>query len=121
MAKEIDYLSDDYRAWIEASPLAALATIGAGGLDASPRGDRGHLVVVADSKTLYLPDRRGNNRLDSLRNIIEDPRVALLFLLPGLGETLRVNGRARLSVNPELCQSLAIKGKVPRSVIVNRG
>lgn len=95
-----------------------LATVGAGGLDASPRGDRGHLVVVADSKTLYLPDRRGNNCLDSLRNIIEDPRVALLFLLPGLGETLRVNGQARLSVNPELCQSLAIDGKLPRSVIV---
>lgn len=84
--KEVSFVHPHYRALIEASPFAVLATCGPGGLDASPRGDRPGFVVVQDEKTLLLPDRRGNNRIDSLRNLIADPRVALLFLIPGVGE-----------------------------------
>lgn len=116
--KEIDRISPEYRAYIEASPFVTLATAGPEGLDCSPRGDRPGFVRVADEKTLLLPDRRGNNRIDSLRNILRDPRVALLFLLPGLGNTLRVNGRARLSIDPELLTSFAVEEKPPRSVAV---
>ncbi|WP_300296996.1 pyridoxamine 5'-phosphate oxidase family protein [Ferrovibrio sp.] len=116
--KEIDYISPEYRACIEASPFLVLATAGPEGLDCSPRGDKPGFVRVADEKTLLLPDRRGNNRIDSLRNILQDPRVGLLFLLPGLGNTLRVNGRARLSIAPELLASFAMEEKAPRSVAV---
>jgi PPOX class probable FMN-dependent enzyme len=73
---------------------------------------------VHDEKTLMIPDRRGNNRIDSLRNLIDDPRVALLFLIPGCGETIRVNGRAQICTDPELCKSFTMEGKVPRCVIV---
>jgi PPOX class probable FMN-dependent enzyme len=100
--KEVDRITPHYRAYIEASPFATLATSGPEGLDCSPRGDKPGFVRVADEKTLMLPDRRGNNRIDSLRNIVRDPRVALLFLVPGVGNTLRVNGRAHLSVEPDL-------------------
>ena len=93
IAKEIDYIHPHYRAMIEASPFMVLATSGPEGLDASPRGDPAGFVHVLDDKTLLIPDRRGNNRIDSLRNIIRDDRVALLFLIPGVGETLRVNGQ----------------------------
>jgi PPOX class probable FMN-dependent enzyme len=116
--KEIDYISPEYRAYIEASPFVTLATAGPEGLDCSPRGDRSGCVRVADEKTLLLPDRRGNNRIDSLRNIVGDPRVGLLFLLPGLGNTLRVNGRAKLSIDPDLLASFAVEEKAPRSVAV---
>src|SRR5436190_14666131 len=85
--KEIDYISPHYRAFIEAAPFLALATCGPEGLDCSPRGDAAGFVRVHDPKTLLLPDRRGNNRIDSLRNLIVDPRLALLFLIPGIGET----------------------------------
>ena len=95
-----------------------LATAGPGGLDASPRGDPAGFVVVENPKTLLLPDRRGNNRVDSLANIVSDPRVALLFLIPGIGETLRVNGRADISIEPALLQRFAVDGKEPRSVLV---
>ncbi|WP_374303545.1 pyridoxamine 5'-phosphate oxidase family protein [Ferrovibrio sp.] len=117
-AKEIDHISPEYRAYIEASPFVTLATSGPEGLDCSPRGDKPGFVRVADEKTLLLPDRRGNNRIDSLRNIVRDPRVGLLFLLPGLGNTLRVNGRARLSIDPDLLASFAVEEKAPRSVAV---
>ena len=115
--KEVDSLRPVYRRWIEASPFAVLATVGPGGLDASPRGDPAPLVTVLDEHTLLLPERRGNNRIDSLRNIVADPRVALLFLIPGVGETMRVNGRARLTVAPELLQRLAMHGAPPQCVI----
>ena len=119
LVKETAHLTPAYRALIEASPFAALATSGPEGLDCSPRGDRpGQLVRVHDDRTLLLPDRRGNNRTDSLRNILRDPRVGLLFLLPGSGTTLRVNGRAHLSVEPDLLASFAVDGSAPRSVIV---
>lgn len=116
--KEMDWLHPHYAAIIKASPFAILATSGPGGLDASPRGDPSGLVEILDDKTLLLADRRGNNRLDSLRNIIADPRVALLFLVPGVGETLRVNGAAEISVAPDLMERLAVAGKEPRSVLV---
>src|SRR3712207_5299507 len=117
LLKEADRLVPKYRALIEASPFAALATHGPEGLDCSPRGDGPGFVRIRDDKTLLLPDRRGNNRIDSLRNIVRDPSVALLFLIPGIGETLRVNGRAVISVEPDLLESFAIDGKAPKSVI----
>lgn len=116
--KEADRITDDYRKLIEASPFAVLATSGPEGLDCSPRGDPRGFVRVADSKTLMLPDRRGNNRIDSLRNIVRDPRVALLFFIPGVGTTMRVNGRAHLSTDEELCASFAMEGKNPKCVVV---
>ena len=110
----------EYRALIEASPFLALATRGPEGLDCSPRGDGPGFVRVEDEKTLLLPDRRGNNRIDSLNNIVRDPGVALLFLIPGIGETLRVNGRAVISVEPAMLESFAVDGKAPKSVIGSR-
>ena len=116
--KELDHLNPEYRAVIEASPFAALATVGPEGLDCSPRGDAGEVVRIADTKTLLMPDRRGNNRADSLRNIVGDPRVALLFLIPGSGSTLRVNGRAELRTDEDLLLAFRMEGKPPRCVIV---
>ena len=116
--KEVDRITPHYRALIEASPFVALATSGPEGLDCSPRGDKPGFVRVLDDRTLALPDRRGNNRIDSLRNIIRDPRVALLFLIPGSGTTFRVNGRAVVSADPELLASLAVDGQPPRTAIV---
>ncbi len=117
-AKDVAYLTPEYAQFVAASPFVALATSGPEGLDCSPRGDFAGFVRVVDSKTLIMPDRRGNNRVDSLRNIVRDPRIALLFLVPGVGNTLRVNGRAVLCVEPSLCESFAVDGKAPRSVIV---
>jgi PPOX class probable FMN-dependent enzyme len=118
LVKEVDYITPHYRAFIEASPFCVLATSGPEGLDCSPRGDKPGFVRVADERTLYLLDRRGNNRTDSLKNILRDPRVGLLFLIPGCNETLRVNGRAHLSIAPELLDSFAVEEKAPRSVMV---
>jgi len=118
--KEIDYLHPHYQRLIAASPFFVLATGGPGGMDASPRGDAPGFVVVEDEKTLLIPDRRGNNRVDSLRNIIANPRVALLFLVPGVGETLRVNGRAEICTDPALLARFSVESKLPRSVLVIR-
>lgn len=118
LIKELDHVHPHYRALIEAAPFAILATSGPDGLDASPRGDPAGFVTVADDKTLLIPDRRGNNRIDSLRNILADPRVALLFLIPGVGETLRVNGRASISIDPDLLARFSMHDKPPRSVLV---
>jgi PPOX class probable FMN-dependent enzyme len=118
IVKEIDHINPHYRKFIEAAPFFALATCGPEGLDCSPRGDAPGFVRVADAKTLHIPDRRGNNRIDSLRNIISDPRVALLFLIPGVGETIRVIGRASISTDPALTQSFIVNDKTPRTVIV---
>src|SRR6516165_4325327 len=118
LAKEIDHVSDHYRAFIEAAPFFALATVGPEGLDCSPRGDAAGFVRIHDERTLLIPDRRGNNRIDSLRNIVRDPRVALLFLIPGVSETMRINGRAALSTDPELLESFRVDGKAPRCIIV---
>jgi PPOX class probable FMN-dependent enzyme len=116
--KVADHITPHYRALIERSPFAALATCGPEGLDCSPRGDLAGVVRIHDEKTLMMPDRRGNNRVDSLRNIVRDPRVGLLFLLPGSGSTLRVNGYALVSADTDLLASFEIEGKVPRTVIV---
>ena len=118
LTKEIDHVNATYRALIEAAPFFALATSGPDGMDCSPRGDAPGFVRVADEKTVLIPDRRGNNRIDSLRNIVRDPRVALLFLIPGCGETLRINGRAAISTDPALTQSFVVDGKAPRIVLI---
>ena len=118
LVKVTDRIVAPYRRLIEASPFFVLATNGPHGLDCSPRGDAAGFVRVADERTLLIPDRRGNNRIDSLRNIVRDPRVALLFLIPGVGETLRVRGRAAISVEPTLIESFVTEGKPPRSVVV---
>lgn len=107
-----------YRVLIDKSPFAALATCGPEGLDCSPRGDLPGFVRVHDETTLMMPDRRGNDRVDSLRNIVRNPRVALLFLIPGSGSTLRVNGRAQVSTDADLLASFRMDGKAPRTVIV---
>jgi PPOX class probable FMN-dependent enzyme len=116
--KEVPYVHPQYQALIEASPFAILATVGPDGLDTSPRGDPPGFVVVEDEKTLLMPERRGNNRVDSLSNIVADPRVALLFLIPGIGETLRVNGKAHISVDPALLQRFPMNGNLPKCVLV---
>ncbi|MGH3090259.1 MAG: pyridoxamine 5'-phosphate oxidase family protein [Rubrobacteraceae bacterium] len=119
MRKQIDYLDEGCRTFLAASPFFLLATFGVDGADCSPRGDGpGFVGIEDDGKTLLIPDRAGNNRIDSLRNIVENPRVGLLFLVPGVTYTLRVNGTARLSVEPGLIEHFAVKGKAPRSVIV---
>ncbi|WP_445490339.1 pyridoxamine 5'-phosphate oxidase family protein [Rhodopseudomonas sp. RCAM05734] len=119
-AKVADWVTPSYRRLIEASPFAALATMGPEGLDCSPRGDLPGFVRVHDDRTLMLPDRRGNNRVDSLRNIVRDSRVALLFLIPGAGTTLRVNGHAHVSADPDLLASFEVDRKAPRTVVVMR-
>lgn len=118
LQKEVAFIHPHYRALIEASPFCVLATAGPGGLDASPRGDPAGFAAVQDEHTLLLPERRGNNRVDSLRNIVADPRVALLFLIPGVGETLRVNGRASITIAPDLLQRFPVDGKLPTCVLV---
>ncbi len=117
-AKEISKLTPHYRQLIAASPFMLLATSGSEGLDCSPRGDGKGFVRVINDTTLAIPDRRGNNRIDSLRNIIRDPRVALLFLIPGSGTTFRVNGTARITTDAKLLKSFAVEDKEPRSVVI---
>lgn len=115
--KEIDHIDENYAALIAASPFFVLATHGPEGLDCSPRGDLPGFVTVRDAKTLLIPDRKGNNRLDSLKNILFDDRIGMLFMIPGYGETLRVNGRASLSCDPELCGLFEMAGKLPATVM----
>lgn len=118
--KELDHLTPHYRRFIEVSPFVILATAGPNGegLDCSPRGDPAGFVRIVDDKTVMIPDRRGNNRVDSLRNIVVDGRIALLFLIPGIGGTFRINGRAKLVTDPELCASFTMEGKPARCVLV---
>ncbi len=118
LTKEIDYISVGYRKFIEATPFVIVATSGSDGLDCSPRGDPPGFVRVRDRNTVLVPDRRGNNRIDTLRNLVADPRISLLFLIPGVGETLRINGHAEIVTDPELCESFALHGKAPVSVLV---
>ena len=118
LVKEVNWITPEYRVLIEASPFVALATCGPEGLDCSPRGDKAGFVRVHDERTLMLPDRHGNNRVDSLRNVIREPRVGLLFLIPGAGTTLRINGTAVVSTDAQLLQSFTVENKAPRSVLV---
>ena len=117
LTKEIDYINDEYAVFIEKSPFVVIASTGPEGLDCSPRGDPAGFVAIRDRKTVLMPDRRGNNRLDTLRNIVRDPRVSLLFLIPGVRETLRINGQATISVDPSLLERFAMGSKPARSVI----
>ena len=116
--KEIDHISDHYRMFVDASPFVVVATAGPEGLDCTPRGDPADFVRVADRHTVMLPDRRGNNRIDTLHNLVRDPRISLLFLIPGIGRTLRINGRAVIRIDLELRETFKMEGKIPRSVIV---
>ncbi|KGD94485.1 MULTISPECIES: pyridoxamine 5'-phosphate oxidase family protein [Rhizobium/Agrobacterium group] len=118
LVKVTKVLTPEYRRMIEASPFLALATVGPEGLDCSPRGDLGGAVRVQDEATLLLPDWRGNNRIDSLVNIVRDPRVALMFLIPGSNTAMRINGHAVVSVEPTLLNSFEMDGRHPRSVTV---
>ena len=118
ITKELDHISDHYRAFIDKAPFVVIASAGPEGLDASPRGDPAPIVRVLDAKTIALPDRRGNGRIDTLKNIVRDGRVALLFVIPGVGETLRINGRAHLTTDPELCESFTMQGKAPTTVAI---
>lgn len=115
--KEVDHIHPIYRPFIEASPLAVLATAGPGGLNATARGDPAGFIHIEDEHTLILPDRQGNNRVDSLRNILADPRVALLFFIPGVGETLRVNGTGKIIACPDYLDRFAVSGKPPKTVL----
>lgn len=116
--KQLDYLDAYGRQLIAASPLMMLATNGPNGVDCSPRGDYPGFAEVLDEKTILLPDRRGNNRLDSLKNIVQNPAVGLLFFFPGLFETFRVNGKAVISTRPDLLERFVHEGKKPRTVLV---
>jgi uncharacterized protein len=116
--KQLDRLDELCRAFIARSPMVLIGTQGEQMADTSPRGDMPGFVLVADDHTLLIPDRRGNNRLDSLRNIVGNPAVGLLFLIPGINETFRVNGTAVLSRDPALTASFAVDGKEPRLVLV---
>ena len=118
LQKEVSFVHHHYRALIEVSPFVVIATNGPDGLDASPRGDPPGFVIVEDEQTLLWPERRGNNRADSLRNLLSDPRIALLFLIPGLGETLRVNGQASISIEPSLMERFSVEGRLPKCVLI---
>jgi PPOX class probable FMN-dependent enzyme len=120
LVKELDHIIPEYAAFIEASPFVALATAGPEGLDCSPRGDLAGFVRIHDPWTLMMPDRHGNNRADSLKNIIRDRRIGLLFLVPGSGTTLRVNGEAHVTDDAALCETFAVEGKAARTVTVIR-
>ena len=118
IAKEIDYISPHYKTFIDKAPFVVVATVGPEGLDCSPRGDPPGFVRVRDANTVLIPDRRGNNRIDGLRNLVRDPRISLLFMIPGINNTLRINGRAEITVDPLLCASFAMHGKAPKTVLV---
>jgi hypothetical protein len=116
--KVTPHLTPAYRAWIDRSRFCVLTTVGPEGTDGSPRGDEGPVAIVLDPRTLALPDWHGNNRIDSLRNIVRDGRVSLMFLVPGANNALRVNGTARLTADDTLRRRFARKDKLPRTVIV---
>lgn len=117
--KETDHVNAAGRAFIAASSFVVIATGGPHGLDCSPKGDApGFIEVSEDGRTLLIPDRRGNNRIDGLKNLVDDPRIALLFFVPGSNDTFRVNGRARISADPALTQRFAVAGKAPTTVTV---
>ncbi|HEV8016862.1 MAG TPA: MSMEG_1061 family FMN-dependent PPOX-type flavoprotein [Stellaceae bacterium] len=117
--KELDHVDALGRAFIAASPFVVMATGGAQGLDCSPKGDQpGFVAVSDDGKALMIPDRPGNNRIDGLKNLIEDPRIGLIFFVPGANETYRVNGRAHITTDPALRRRFAVGGKEPQTVIV---
>ncbi len=118
VVKVTDRLTPAYRSWIDRSRFLVISTVGPEGVDGSPRGDAGPVVEIADETTLLLPDRRGNNRIDTLRNIVRDGRVALMFFVPGSDNVIRVNGAAAVSADPAITARFEQGDKHPRSVIV---
>jgi len=117
--KQLDHVNEAGRAFIAASPFLVLATGGRQGLDYSPKGDQpGFVKVAEDGRTLFIPDRRGNNRIDGLKNLTEDPRIGLIFFVPGVNETYRVNGRAKISQDADLKRRFAVNGKEPATIMV---
>jgi len=118
LVKEVAQIIPHYQAFIKASPFCTLATVADEGMDCTPRGDQPGFVRVHDPHTLMMPDRHGNNRTDSLANIVRDPRIALCFLVPGSNSCLRVNGTAYISIDEKLLESFAVDGKSPRSVVI---
>lgn len=116
--KTLAGLDKHCRNFIAASPFLVIGSSAADGADVSPKGDVPGFVAVLDDNTLLIPDRRGNNRVDTLDNILENPCVAVIFLVPGMNETLRVNGRASITTDPALLEPLTVQGKVPRSGIL---
>ncbi|MEL6435296.1 MAG: pyridoxamine 5'-phosphate oxidase family protein [Pseudomonadota bacterium] len=118
LGKVASHVTPNYRRWIEASRFVVVATVGPEGTDASPRGDDGPVVSIADHKTLLMPDWRGNNRLDTLRNIVRDPRVSLMFMVPGTNNVVRVNGTADVTTDAGLTARFEKNGKLPRTVVV---
>ncbi|CNH40857.1 MSMEG_1061 family FMN-dependent PPOX-type flavoprotein [Yersinia pekkanenii] len=118
LKKQVDHLDDYAKKLIAAAPFAVLGTIGAKGIDCSPKGGEPGFIHVQDSKTLMLPDRPGNNRLDGIRNLLHNPAIGILFLIPNWDEGFRVNGRAKISVDPELCERFSQNGHPARSVLV---
>ncbi len=118
LVKVADRITPEYKAWIEASPFCALATVGPEGVDVSPRGDRGQVAFVLDEKTIALPDRRGNARTDSLRNVVRDPRASLMLLVPGSGNAIRIIGSARITADAAFASKFSVDGKAPKTVLV---
>ena len=117
IVKETDHLRPAYRPFIATAPFVLLATTGPAGPDVTPRGDAAGFVEIGDDRALFLPDRRGNNRIDGLGNIVADPRVALLFLIPGIGETLRVSGTAEILAGADIRARFAVAGRPPATVL----
>ena len=118
LIKVADHLTPLYAKWIEASKLCVVSTVGSDGTDGSPRGDDGPVVRIQDDKTLLMPDWRGNNRIDTLRNIVEDGRISLMFFVSGSHNVIRINGTAVVTLDPVLVGQFDDKGKLPRSVVV---
>lgn len=118
LRKVTDYITEPGRAFIAASPFIILSTATDDGIDCSPKGDAPGFVQLVDDRTLLIPDRPGNNRIDGMKNIIANPRVGIIFVVPGVNETFRVNGRAYISVAPPLLSRFQVQGKPPRTVLV---
>jgi hypothetical protein len=119
LRKELTALDPHCRHFIELSPFIVIATAAASGAaDASPRGDAPGFVQIVNDRQLLIPDRPGNNRVDSLKNLVENPNIGLLFFIPGMNETLRLNGTAVLTTDPEVLAKMAVNGKPPRSALL---
>ncbi|MBL4769172.1 MAG: pyridoxamine 5'-phosphate oxidase family protein [Rhodobacteraceae bacterium] len=118
LTKVVHHMTPLYRQWITQSRFVVLSTVGADGTDGTPRGDDGPVVRIVDAQTLWLPDWRGNNRIDTLRNIIEDGRISLMFMVPGSNNVVRVNGTAVLSADSNVTGQFEQRGKHPKTVIV---
>ncbi|MFT5160870.1 MAG: PPOX class probable FMN-dependent enzyme [Paracoccaceae bacterium] len=118
LSKVADHLTQEYGRWVAASKFCIVSTVGPEGTDGTPRGDDGPVVAIQDAHTVLLPDWAGNNRCDSLRNIIRDERVSLMFMVQGSNNVVRINGRAKITMDEGLCRQFDRKGMMPRSVVV---